>query len=770
VSRLFGEAKTPVNHAMRKLFHSLIFICLLTGSAAALTPTLGCYKRGDWVSFAARPKVTGTKFTITAWVRFADGATGTAVGNAYGNDIRIGDGKIQGIVYNTTGEIISLETTAEYSDSAWHFVAIVREDLLVKLHVDNKLRKVGYFAENKVGVYEIPGFCGGSESGKSDSYKGALNGVRFYNYALSSAEISALYNNGVFTPGSPAAGLVGGWDLTEGRGTKVADFSGNNNHGTISNMQGFTIGQQWIADRDRTTPKIWYATPAGSLAKTGESVAEAWDLHTAFSHPPPMLPGDTIILPDGSTFAPTEPVNSYLTGTAAKRITVRANSPIGHFPNAVKIDGAGLTVNGPKILNIYGKYVDYCDLEIYKSTSDRISSLPGSLPSDIVTNGGVKVWGAEIKLLYPHVHDTNSEGIAVFDPKGSIEIIFPLLYNNGWTGKDGPHGHGLYAHNNNRNATVTWRHVVTFNNYYHNIQHYTSQYQYDSYNQHFEGIHAASAYGIALVGASPKHNFIVRKVDAYNSGLVMGYGDEDNYDIVADDIYAYGFNPSISFKAWRSISLTNSVSIATNPGLTGGMMKISKVGGALGRHTFSNNIYYGGVDPNLNQMFTVFRQNGVTEDDTYKTFAQWQTLGFDTNSKFYYGAAGDLKPTTNVIRYYADDLTAGRGLFVVWNWQNLSSVSINLSNFNLTGGQSYKIYNAMNPAAAPVFTGTYNAARRNVNLSMTSNGVAKRFNDAKTTPADTLPEFGMFLVVPSSAASRPEIVQDRRLDRTSSPH
>lgn len=76
----------------------------------------------------------------------------------------------------------------------------------------------------------------GLAGGNLYNFPGAIDGVRFYNRALSPTEVSEHYN-GVFTT---EAGLVGRWEFDEGTGTVANDSSGNLNTGTLVN------GPTWV--------------------------------------------------------------------------------------------------------------------------------------------------------------------------------------------------------------------------------------------------------------------------------------------------------------------------------------------------------------------------------------------------------------------------------------------------------------------------------------------------------------------------------------------
>ncbi len=71
-------------------------------------------------------------------------------------------------------------------------------------------------------------------SGSSLQYwSGAIDDVRLYDCVLSNSQINEIYNAGLMIPN-----LVGHWKLDETSGDTAHDYSGNDNHGVLTNMSG----------------------------------------------------------------------------------------------------------------------------------------------------------------------------------------------------------------------------------------------------------------------------------------------------------------------------------------------------------------------------------------------------------------------------------------------------------------------------------------------------------------------------------------------------
>jgi hypothetical protein len=491
-----------------------------------------------------------------------------------------------------------------------------------------------------------------------------------------------------------------------------------------------------------------YVSTSGTTYGAGTQ-ASPTTLALALGGNRPVKPGGSVILADGTYKGL---FFSYLNGSSNNRITVRP-ATLGQWPLTVKLDGAGLatgTGSGTAVITIAGSYTTFQDIEVFQSSSQRTSSTGLSSPTDIAVTEGIKIAGGNNKVINCFTHDNNSNGLAAFDVQDP-EIYGLLSMNNGWTGTDRTHGHGLYTHNGNSAWTTTIKDFVSINPYFYALQYYNSQYANDSYNLIIDGGVAING-TFGIVGSGPKHNFLVKNAGAYNGSFQFGYGDEDNYDLVADSLYAYSASP-ISLQIWRDIVLTNS-KIVQQPTQQGIVLKFNQfTGQALSHYQIDHNTYYrgrtggfsGSTNP-VNRYFGIYSQNGATH--TNYNFLEWQALGCDAHSTYSDGANQSIatRPTGIDVSVRPNTYSMGRATISVWNWDLAPTVSVNLSTAGLVNGQTYAIYDLQNPTFR-VTTGNYNSSHPTILLPTRSNGVAPRISDTTTTPVSTLPEFGVFLVV-----------------------
>ena len=106
--------------------------------------------------------------------------------------------------------------------NTWYHLTGTVDNGIKKIYLNGNLQNTASITFNGSGTGTTLKF--GTRSAPTQSFAGLLDEIRLYSRALSSSEISQLYNY--------APGPVGYWDFDEGVGTSVNDSSGNNNTGT----------------------------------------------------------------------------------------------------------------------------------------------------------------------------------------------------------------------------------------------------------------------------------------------------------------------------------------------------------------------------------------------------------------------------------------------------------------------------------------------------------------------------------------------------------
>lgn len=227
-----------------------------------------------------------------------------------------------------------------------------------------------------------------------------------------------------------------------------------------------------------------YAKPGGSMAGSGDTQANAWDLQFAFNGAGGVLmPGDTVWLLDGPYHA-----------VAPGRFTVTVSGLFGQpivfrqYPGARanldrNIDGTGGTLesgSNPVALEVNGSYTEFWDFEITNS-STATRSTPTSTNHEWLPN---MIWNraSHVKFVNLVIHDG---GQAIFNDVTASDVIISgcIIYNNGWERPNAQDplsktdGHGLYLKNNNTAESVTASDNIVFNQFGYGIHAYTNAFE-----------------------------------------------------------------------------------------------------------------------------------------------------------------------------------------------------------------------------------------------------------------------------------------------------
>jgi len=122
------------------------------------------------------------------------------------------------------------------------------------------------------------------------------------------------------------------------------------------------------------------------------------------------------------------------------------------------------------------------------------------------------------------------------------------------------------------------------------------------------------------------------------------------------------------------------------------------------------------------------------------SFPEWQTVtGYDQNSTY---RASGLSGTEVFVR--SNRFETGRANIVVYNWDNLDSVAVDLSSV-LAPGAAYEVRNAQDFFGPPVATGVFKGQM--LALPMTGLTVAAP-NGPLLAPPPTGPTFNVFVLLP----------------------
>ena len=198
-------------------------------------------------------------FSISCWVRLdtnpltSDGLVGAIEGGDGSNNgwtlhLQLDSSDISGRFYYLSGGTGLHVTTSPIftADSKFHHVVAVRDGDSITVYADGVAgtATTGVASTSINSTSNNEGITLGSLYAPSEAdnnadnnlLNGSLSDVRIYHGALSSADVSVLYNkpNTVLPGNVSGSQLKGWWPLTERNGTIAHDGSGNGNHSSFN--------------------------------------------------------------------------------------------------------------------------------------------------------------------------------------------------------------------------------------------------------------------------------------------------------------------------------------------------------------------------------------------------------------------------------------------------------------------------------------------------------------------------------------------------------
>jgi hypothetical protein len=497
----------------------------------------------------------------------------------------------------------------------------------------------------------------------------------------------------------------------------------------------------------------FYVAPDGSASGNG-GFGSPWDLKTALSHPAAVKPGSVIWL-RGGTYTLPQPDGKFiskLTGTAQSPIVVRS------YPGEwATIDGnlSSSTDKNKTILTVNGAYTWFMDFEITNTeTSNRKIETATSNPSGR-RGSSVYDYAVGTKLINLVIHDTG-QGIGAWQQGRDNEYYGNIVYNNGWDAPDRLHGHGTYTQNEQGYKHFTDN--IFFNQFGNNTRTGgTSSSAVRNFawegNVFFNG-------EMAWLGPHIENLKVTNNFTYYQTFSV---GNEVNSTYVNADVTNNYFMGGVElFEYSNGLTFKNNTVWNTNP--KGRNIVLSTGSIPPAKFAIDNNTYYKsfssfpywhfkvnyrGTQTISKQLYGEFAFNRTqgTQATTYGyTGKTWQNdLGFDANGKYIDSAPTGTKVFVRPNKYDPK----GRAHVIIYNWDKLNTVTIDLSSV-LQPGDQYELRNVQD-YFGDVITGVYNSP---IAVPMTNRTQAKPVGyDLVTTwhhdplQPNTFPEFGVFVLI-----------------------
>lgn len=496
----------------------------------------------------------------------------------------------------------------------------------------------------------------------------------------------------------------------------------------------------------------FYVSPSGSSENTG-SKTNPWSFQHALNQPETIQPGDTIWL-RGGTYA--GGLRSELVGTESQPITIRS------YPGeTARIDGAGKEAVQNNVLEIYGDWTIWRDLEILNSNPQRLTDISGS--SDPKTTGGIRIGtGGDTqdstvnhKLINNIIHNNGSSGIASWwsDQSDEVkgEIYGNIIFDNGrYSTADEVHGHGLYIQNKNGIKVVEDN--IFINNFDHQLQQYGSG---DSYLENIQYQGNVFAGTITLIGGgapvkttSFTNNYLyyTRFILGWTVGNESGFQFRNNY-LGEGGIFLKQSWPDILFQDNTVVERI----LTGNGGRTehrvlfwdipGGDNSLNAIKPYSSATSWNNNNYYSANG-------TQFKPFNISSDGSTEsyTYTQWrETTEFDSTSNHY-----DHTPEENKVFVEPNRYENDRGHIIIYNWEKKNAVEVDVSSI-IENGTRYELFHAGDYFAGPIKTGIINGGQIDIPMSGLSTSEPYNKPDAYSykTYEDGL--FGAFLLKKASS-------------------
>jgi hypothetical protein len=436
----------------------------------------------------------------------------------------------------------------------------------------------------------------------------------------------------------------------------------------------------------------FHISPEGTSSGNG-SPESSWDLQTALNGPADVNAGDTLWL-RGGTYEGT--YVSRLEGSQEAPVIVR------QYPGERAILDGGSSTDA--VLAVSGSYAWFWGFEVMSSDPDRITSSTGSFPTDLTRGTGIITSQSEgsaggVRFINLIIHDC-SQGYGFWKTALNSEIYGNIIYHNGWDSDDRGHGHGIYTQNDAGTKRLVDN--IIFNQFSHGIHAYGS----------------ANAYlnNFYMEGNISFNNGLISETSGFSRNFLLGGGRIAENNVLRNNFsyFTSGVNQGDN-----------------NTGYSAGAQNL----------TIEGNYFAGGSSPlrfvNCSQVTMtgnsfIGQVGGFSEtdfpDNTYST---------ETPS----GVHAVIRPNL---------YEPGRAIIVVYNWDQLSEIDVDVSEV-LGTGDVYEVRDVQNYFGDPVATGTFQGGTISVpmNLSLASGPVG----NAPVQPEHTGPEFGVFVLVRTEISS-----------------
>lgn len=477
----------------------------------------------------------------------------------------------------------------------------------------------------------------------------------------------------------------------------------------------------------------WFVSPSGTSAGSGSS-SNPLSLSSALNSPR-VKPGSVIWLRGGTYRGAFQ---STLRGTENAPIIVR------QYPGErAIIDGNGFMGQSQNAaFTVYGEWATYWGFEVMNSNPNRSTPASGQF-----RQAGVVVKAPYTKFINMVVHDTGM-GFSFWKEAVDSELYGNIIYNCGSlnTATNNQHGHGIYTQN--EVGTKLIRDNIIFNQFGNGLKIYPNPGNVAGY--YVEG-NILFNNGVLSAPEARRNNILVWSYAPFTSSnitlnenysylspatlaaaTVEGYYKKTNVTLGQPDLatngsvtltnnYFVGGTPAVSVDKWENVTTAGNTFVSQTSSFWLWAPQYIQT------YQMDDNSYFG--SPTV----APFLLNNQPMD-----FTGWKQLtSLDQRSSYTAGKPAGVKIVVRPNRY-----EPGRAHIVVFNWDRVSMVDVDVSSV-LEVGSQYEVRNVQDYTGQPVQVGTYYGGA--IRLPMTGLRVAAPIGS--TAPPPTEPEFNTFVLI-----------------------
>lgn len=443
----------------------------------------------------------------------------------------------------------------------------------------------------------------------------------------------------------------------------------------------------------------FYVSPTGGTGSG--SISDPWSLSYAIGRGVGSAQGDGKLIA-GKKIAMLGGIYSgtyitYLAGTPDAVIILR------QYP------GQRAIIDGNLIL--HGTYAWYWGFEVMSSILSP-QDLTGVAADGI---GG----GTGIKFINMVVHDCGGNGFGTQDATADIDVYGCLIYNNGRQRVIGGFAHGIYVQSDTGIKTISDNFI--FDNLGYDIHGYSEQSKVNhlrilfnvGINTHIGGNGDWLIGRSGIVGTGVMMDELVKGNMIYGSqtNSVITTGPEAGHtgdDLIFIDNYIWG--ALVQYRRWANLTVTGNIHASQDVVIrlyTGASYPTSPT------YVIDNNTFFDSNTQSYQPEFDTWL-NEVGQP--LMNFAAWRaTTGYDLTSTLTTSVSG--KPTVNVVFVRPNIYEAKRANIIIYNWQLLPSVNIDVSSI-LSVGDAYEVRNVQDYFGSPIVSDVYTGG--NISIPMTA--------------------------------------------------